>query len=280
MSLNFWYSGFGLLGGGTSVLLAQLDTSSPFGAGVGVAGGAAIGTAVGTAVALGLAAFGTNIWPKPFLEARGLKTRVEELGLFKREAELRMAEYDRMIGDREMENQRLGVENASLARSLMKALEQTSRISSQLLILLGEQRPAHDHMPPLVVGGAGRVPNGCSVLLVEDDETVRVAIGVLLSIAGFKVTEASNLADGFHGLESNPDFMVLNLMLPGGGDGVELLRAVRDRNMPTKVIVTTGVERGSPQFQQALSLMPNALLTKPYIFEHDLYPILNGTRPC
>ncbi|MEZ0110147.1 DNA-binding response OmpR family regulator [Catenulispora sp. EB89] len=67
-----------------------------------------------------------------------------------------------------------------------------------------------------------------SLLLVEDDEVIRIAVGRTLERYGFAVTTA---ADGLAGLErfreAVPDLLLLDVMLPGL-DGIGLCRRVRE----------------------------------------------------
>jgi len=67
-----------------------------------------------------------------------------------------------------------------------------------------------------------------SLLLVEDDEVIRIAVGRTLERYGFAVTTAS---DGLAGLdrfrEAVPDLLLLDVMLPGL-DGIGLCRRVRE----------------------------------------------------
>ena len=67
-----------------------------------------------------------------------------------------------------------------------------------------------------------------SLLLVEDDEVIRIAVGRTLERYGFTVTTAP---DGLAGLdrfrEAPPDLLLLDVMLPGL-DGIGLCRRVRE----------------------------------------------------
>jgi len=82
------------------------------------------------------------------------------------------------------------------------------------------------------------VPEPARVLLVEDDDTLREAVGGALEAAGFRVR---TLADGAS-LESEveafrPALVVLDWMLPGR-EGPELVRVVRSRSRAGVVMLT------------------------------------------
>ncbi|MFI1971809.1 DNA-binding response regulator [Streptomyces cinnamoneus] len=78
------------------------------------------------------------------------------------------------------------------------------------------------------------------VLVVDDDPTVAEVVTRYLERAGFAVTRA---ADGPTALaraaEERPALVVLDLMLPGGVDGLEVCRRLRRDHGPVPVIMLT-----------------------------------------
>ncbi|MEY2453764.1 MAG: two-component system, OmpR family, phosphate regulon response regulator PhoB [Acidimicrobiaceae bacterium] len=80
-----------------------------------------------------------------------------------------------------------------------------------------------------------------TVLVVDDDASVRAMLGYLLHDEGYNVREAADGAEAIGELAVDaPDCMVLDLMMPKV-DGVEVLRARRDRGFApdTRVLVLT-----------------------------------------
>ncbi len=75
------------------------------------------------------------------------------------------------------------------------------------------------------------------VLLIEDEEPLRMALRDALSAEGFEVLEA---ADGEAGLElalrEGPELVLLDLMLPGR-DGFSVLKAMREDRLESAVII-------------------------------------------
>lgn len=70
--------------------------------------------------------------------------------------------------------------------------------------------------------------NQQTILVVDDEQTVREVVKRYLNAAGFHVLEAKNGPEALATLEENrPDLMVLDVMLPGI-DGFALTRALRD----------------------------------------------------
>jgi DNA-binding response OmpR family regulator len=80
-----------------------------------------------------------------------------------------------------------------------------------------------------------------TILVVDDEETIREVIRRYLEREGFNVLEAS---DGFEALDlirsDSPDLIVLDLMLPGV-DGLSLTRHIRqDRHIPIIMLTAKG----------------------------------------
>jgi DNA-binding response OmpR family regulator len=84
------------------------------------------------------------------------------------------------------------------------------------------------------------IPNQ-SILVVDDEETIREVVRRYLEREGFKVIEA---ADGFEALDvirtDCPDLIILDLMLPGI-DGLSLTHHIRqDRHVPIIMLTAKG----------------------------------------
>ena len=80
-----------------------------------------------------------------------------------------------------------------------------------------------------------------SVLIVDDEANVRRMVGALLMSEGFEVRDA---ADGTAGVaraeESEPDLVLLDLMIPGTLDGMAVLERLRKRFPDLPVIMMSG----------------------------------------
>lgn len=76
-----------------------------------------------------------------------------------------------------------------------------------------------------------------TVLVVDDDASVRAMLGYVLHDEGYTVREAEDGADALEELLIDPpDCMVLDLMMPRV-DGVEVLRRRKDRSLATRTRV-------------------------------------------
>lgn len=78
-----------------------------------------------------------------------------------------------------------------------------------------------------------------SILVVDDDASVRSTLALLLRTRGHQAREADGVAAALRGLAgSAPDIVVTDLQMPDGG-GLEVVRAARARRSDTGVIVLT-----------------------------------------
>jgi response regulator of citrate/malate metabolism len=75
------------------------------------------------------------------------------------------------------------------------------------------------------------------------------------------VEGASTITGAMTLLENAPACLILDLMLPDG-DGIQVLQHIRNRRLPTQVIVTTGASDAA-RLERVNSLSPMCILTKP-----------------
>jgi CheY-like chemotaxis protein len=80
------------------------------------------------------------------------------------------------------------------------------------------------------------------VLVVEDEFLLRVNAVDMIEAAGFEVVEATNADEAIAVLESRRDISVVftDIQMPGSMDGLKLVRAVRGRWPPIKIVATSG----------------------------------------
>jgi DNA-binding response OmpR family regulator len=98
-------------------------------------------------------------------------------------------------------------------------------------------------------------------LLVEDDPDTCEALTRILRRRGYEVDCAMSVHEAFDKLNDRPACIVLDLMLPDG-NGIDLLRRVREGNLPIRVAVATGTA-DTDLMSDAILLKPDAFFTKP-----------------
>jgi DNA-binding response OmpR family regulator len=81
------------------------------------------------------------------------------------------------------------------------------------------------------------------ILLVEDDDAVREVLREhVLTSTAYRLVEAADCATALTTLENEHfDLILLDITLPDKS-GLEVLRAIREKDPTTKVIVLTGTE--------------------------------------
>ena len=101
------------------------------------------------------------------------------------------------------------------------------------------------------------------ILVIEDDSAIRRGILHSLRFHGFDVIEAEDAVSGQVKAEADDfDLLLLDLNLPGG-DGLEILRAVRGRRSALPVIILTA--RGDEEDRvRGLKLGADDYMVKPF----------------
>jgi DNA-binding NtrC family response regulator len=82
------------------------------------------------------------------------------------------------------------------------------------------------------------------ILLVEDEEQIRILVHDMLESAGYKVILSSNAEEGieiFKGQQDLIDLILLDYYLPDGS-GLDVLRKIKEIDDSTKVLITSGFE--------------------------------------
>jgi CheY-like chemotaxis protein len=127
--------------------------------------------------------------------------------------------------------------------------------------------------------------NAPEILVVEDDETVRDAVSMMLERAGYEVTQAENglVAAGLI-QDWTPDLVITDVFMPDG-DGIEMLTLIRNRLPTLPVIAISG---GSPTLRLdylrvADDLGAAATLQKPFdaeVFLSTVADVLKNGSPA
>jgi DNA-binding NtrC family response regulator len=78
-----------------------------------------------------------------------------------------------------------------------------------------------------------------SILVVDDEALLRLSLRARLAQDGYDLLEAGTAAEALNQLESEPDLVLLDFQLPDG-DGLNVLRQIKQRSPDTVVILMTG----------------------------------------
>src|SRR4051812_27762701 len=80
-----------------------------------------------------------------------------------------------------------------------------------------------------------------SVLIIDDEPNIRRMVGALLSAEGYEVRDAPDGATGIaRAIETDPDVLLLDLMMPGELDGMATLGRLRETLPDVPVVMMSG----------------------------------------
>ena len=104
------------------------------------------------------------------------------------------------------------------------------------------------------------------VLIVEDHAHIRTLIRMTLEFEGFDIHEASDGTSGLHkAAEINPDVMLLDIMMPGELDGLQVLDAIKSDPALKDTLVAMITARGqAADFEVGKQRGANAYFIKPF----------------
>ncbi len=110
------------------------------------------------------------------------------------------------------------------------------------------------------------------ILVVDDEENIRVMLAAVLKKQGYDVDAVSNGAHALEALKKRPyDLVVSDFRMPEM-DGLELLRQIRELRIRTTVIMITAYG-GNDQMTEALRLGAHDYISKPFRAEEILLVI-------
>jgi CheY-like chemotaxis protein len=113
---------------------------------------------------------------------------------------------------------------------------------------------------------AAPLGGGETVLVVEDNPTLRAMVVMQLTRLGYRVREAESAAAAMAILEQDPqriDLLFADVIMPGKLDGYDLARIVRQRWPATRILMTSGFP--GTRLDHATTVAADIpLLAKPY----------------
>ena len=98
------------------------------------------------------------------------------------------------------------------------------------------------------------------ILIVDDEEDVRIALQQVLERAGYDVTVAATGNEGLDLLKKErADLVITDVIMPGI-DGITTARKIRERYRDTRIIVISGGGKAAPDPYE-----PDAISTRSYL---------------
>jgi PAS domain S-box-containing protein len=106
-------------------------------------------------------------------------------------------------------------------------------------------------------------PAQCRVLLVEDDVQVASLTSAMLAELGYEVIPVTTGQDALNELAATPDIglVLSDVMMPGGMDGMALVREMRERRISLPVLLVSGFSAAAKHDAENEGI---PLLPKPY----------------
>jgi DNA-binding response OmpR family regulator len=101
------------------------------------------------------------------------------------------------------------------------------------------------------------------ILIIDDERETPDYLGLLLEGNGFQILKAYGGADGLRvATEEHPDLILLDIMMPDV-DGFEVLKKIKERSIPTRVIMVTGYRNSIPDVVRFIKAGACDYLMKP-----------------
>jgi len=123
-----------------------------------------------------------------------------------------------------------------------------------------------------------RVPVDRIVVIDDDPEVVDLLVSYLRE-EGYGVLGALTIDEGIRLVSlSRPDLVLLDILLPGGMNGIEVLKRIRSIDPTSKVIMVTG-SRDPLLAREALELGALAYIDKPFDFAYLKRVVAMTLRP-
>src|SRR5664279_1468003 len=103
-----------------------------------------------------------------------------------------------------------------------------------------------------------------NILIVDDNEPLLASLAAGLKLNNFHVTTAVNVGEALHLIDSEPfDVLLSDLHMPGAGDGLTVVSAMRHKNPEAVTLLLSGY----PELEAAVAailLQADEVLVKPF----------------
>lgn len=136
-------------------------------------------------------------------------------------------------------------------------------------MLRTDEIPESASAPPLPESSELRLQGDNVILIVDDDDPVRLMLARLLRIQGYAVLQAASAAQARRTLDQQrPDLVISDIVMPGES-GIELRRGIADAWPELPVILISGYSAEGPA-EFAARTANTAFVQKPFAAEQLL----------
>jgi CheY-like chemotaxis protein len=104
------------------------------------------------------------------------------------------------------------------------------------------------------------------VLVIDDDNAIRLSLSILLEAKGYEVSLAADGAEGFAKfVAKRPDIVISDMIMPGH-QGIQTIGEIRARAPDLPIIAMSGSVQGGPTsfLKRALDAGADHCLEKPF----------------
>jgi DNA-binding NtrC family response regulator len=116
-----------------------------------------------------------------------------------------------------------------------------------------------------------------NILLVDDDETIRMSLEIQLESEGYRIDTAESGEDAIEILDKKSSFdLVVTDLRMYGESGVDVFKKVLEVNAFIPVMIITGFSAETPMFKEAMELKPCNHAFKPFSEEE----FIGKVRDC
>jgi DNA-binding response OmpR family regulator len=123
------------------------------------------------------------------------------------------------------------------------------------------------------MGGEGGRTHSKTVLVVDDERSLRLLCRVNLELEGHRVLEAATLAEARALVEQEaPDVILLDVHL-GNDDGLELLDELEALDVPSRVVLLSGTSEIGPELHARVA----GVIGKPFDLKRLAAAVSGGT---
>jgi PAS domain S-box-containing protein len=145
-------------------------------------------------------------------------------------------------------------------------IESTADQGTKVVLLLPRSNESPSAAPGRMEYGdevSARAPGQCRVLLVEDDVQVASLTSAMLTELGYEVIPVTTGQAALNELQATPDIglVLSDVMMPGGMDGMGLVREMRQRRISLPIVLVSGFSAAAKLDAEDEGI---PLLPKPY----------------